>query len=1071
MEAATRVKALTKALKQAEARAERDAQQQARSKVKAAEADAADARRELEEHRWRLAEANRARNYFQATAEKVLDSNAVMAEQLAAVTAQLAKARASEARMAKMTALASRQVGRDARKELLRLENERKAEAAELQRTKEAVRTAEARASEAEAALADIEAVSTEAMKDAEAARAEAMAQAEEAVEARGSQRSLEHSLSLLQEQLSRCRERKEVLVKQRGTLPASRTKEEWAELSAGAFRKAQARERAYLGGLFSSHNFRMQDVAAAIAEMGCAEELFMTKPLFTLHYEAVKKLMTKLEMENFGEQFGLFLHCELHVPFAKVLLLTQAGCKKFNHVLDKYESVPLLYDRHHKGEVIMVPRIAPPRSKLEPLIRRIQEQLGVEHSENGLLAFRSLAVVIQELLAQDPGSCGMPALPFFLGGAHPLPLVISLDATGHGAQQLNTIALKNPYLPQSAQLLRIFGLGNCSDDRNGSTRLLGPNLNYINGLLEATTVCLPVGTAAGAATATIAPMILGVFDVSALRHLEHVAASGWCGCSRDKALRVIPRKPKDIPDMYVCLKACNGPKVSERYAKAHCPLPDGRILPCPCCDFGHGSDEDTRTKLAQLESDYARLAAVQTKAGKAAFSKWRMEHARAHENIQPGQYGKPMFHMDMDDIVLDLLHLAELNMPKIPWKHGLLNNASDDARELISNQLKEWKHPLDCRRKDDNRCRAQKWFTGEAWSSFIQGTGGSPGGPRAIAKLALMMAEDLRKRGVVHGMGTEQDDENPPIESAGTAATGGGRGHGGRGRGRGRGRARGRAAFTEAVLSARQQQARTAEPESDDTPDAEAEEAGAQHIPTAIEQAADPNDLKVIRDLYGSRAQTIINLLLSFDAYFNWYYPLKESIPFLADKELREERAFENMRTAIDVQEIYERVTISNHKSFMPHGAVFKVTSDILKLGDTWSVCLSALELQNAETKRVATSSGSRNLTLRHSGECRAKPMKLAQGPARLLTTKGYGTTQALSTLRNLLVTQYLRRGDGIASIPDSRRKVRLFQHGRTSLKSVGNSAADRAATYDPRDDTCVEAFVRLLADLAESE
>ena len=72
MEAATRVKALTKALKQAEARAERDAQQQARSKVKAAEADAADARRELEEHRWRLAEANRARNYFQATAEKVL---------------------------------------------------------------------------------------------------------------------------------------------------------------------------------------------------------------------------------------------------------------------------------------------------------------------------------------------------------------------------------------------------------------------------------------------------------------------------------------------------------------------------------------------------------------------------------------------------------------------------------------------------------------------------------------------------------------------------------------------------------------------------------------------------------------------------------------------------------------------------------------------------------------------------------------------------------------------------------------------------------------------------------------
>ena len=31
-------------------------------------------------------------------------------------------------------------------------------------------------------------------------------------------------------------------------------------------------------------------------------------------------------------------------------------------------------------------------------------------------------------------------------------------------------------------------------------------------------------------------------------------------------------------------------------------------------------------------------------------------------------------------------------------------------------------------------------------------------------------------------------------------------------------------------------------------------------------------------------------------------------------------------------------------------------------------------------------------------------------------------------------------------------------------------NSAADRAAEYDPRDDTCVKAFVALLAELAGS-
>ena len=40
---------------------------------------------------------------------------------------------------------------------------------------------------------------------------------------------------------------------------------------------------------------------------------------------------------------------------------------------------------------------------------------------------------------------------------------------------------------------------------------------------------------------------------------------------------------------------------------------------------------------------------------------------------------------------------------------------------EVVSQTLKEWRHPLDPRRKDDNRQRAQKWFTGEKWHSFLR--------------------------------------------------------------------------------------------------------------------------------------------------------------------------------------------------------------------------------------------------------------------------------------------------------------------------------------------------------------
>eukprot|EP00965_Chrysotila_dentata_P122121 4037530-Pleurochrysis_carterae.AAC.1 len=137
------------------------------------------------------------------------------------------------------------------------------------------------------------------------------------------------------------------------------------------------------------------------------------------------------------------------------------------------------------------------------------------------------------------------------------------------------------------------------------------------------------------------------------------------------------------------------------------------RACIAPGCTYGHNSS-DSATELAELLQTEAMLKKDSTKAGKARFSRWRMGHARTHANVQPGNYGKPMLNSDMDQHILDSLHLAKLGLPKTPWKYGIMNNASDDARAAISEQLADWKHPLDCRRKDNNRVRENKWFTGE---------------------------------------------------------------------------------------------------------------------------------------------------------------------------------------------------------------------------------------------------------------------------------------------------------------------------------------------------------------------
>ena len=146
-----------------------------------------------------------------------------------------------------------------------------------------------------------------------------------------------------------------------------------------------------------------------------------------------------------------------------------------------------------------------------------------------------------------------------------------------------------------------------------------------------------------------------------------------------------------------------------------------------------------------------------------------------------------------------------------------------------------------------------------------------------------------------------------------------------------------------------------------------------------------------------------------------------------------------------------------------MPHGAIFKTTRDILKVGDVWRYCTSSLELQNAETKRVAKSGGSCHKQTSSAGTRRSGGTNNLLGVAK--ATIGYGTSQCISTLRKLLGAKMLRRGDGVIALPESRRKERLLNVGRTKLASKYVKSEVLCRDYNPRLDTCIKAFVRLLA------
>ena len=899
---------------------------------------------------------------------------------------------------------------------------------------KKAKVAASAKVKEADERVVAAEHAVDTAQRDADAAIEEAEEEAQLAREARDEAHEATtdalHEVGVMRRREQRAKTTAEALRKKLEKVAPptrDRTPEERAALSRDAARQVAHRERLYLRSIFTAHEYSMDDLAVVLNELKLLTALFDTKSGFSIHFDKVEKLMVDVEKREFGNEFGLYLHYELHLTLAKILQLTQASCKSYHRVSDRYLPKVMLAHPWRADKAVNVPRLAPPRSKLEPLMKLIQEKLGVEAGEDGRLAFRDFGTVLQELCLQDPGIAGaMPPLPYFMGGVMELPIVIVFDATGFKSQQLNTIAVKNPYASQSANVLRIFGLGNCSDDHDGTSRLLGPNRDKLRALAQrrrtrktaaAETTCV----ACEGVEQEVPVRMLVSTDVAALRHCEMMACSGWCMCSRDRALRQTPKKPASKQEVRAFLKQCVSPTFVQRCELGHRTVP-GEDRPRPClaagCNFAH-RPEQAADEQAAMYAEELVLSSDKTKAGKAAFSKWRMTHAHAHGEVQPGEHGASMLEHDLDDQILDQLHMGELGCPKTPWKHGVLNNASDDARDEISAKCKKWKHPIDTRRKEDNRIKAEKWFTGEKWGTFCAGERGSPGGPQAIAEIVYIIAADMQKRGVVFGSGFELEAETGGRGSGrgGRGTVGGGRGSGRSSRGRGR---------SNAIFLAR---AVVAPATGASAPKTMAGEAGLRHVPTALELACDLPDLQIIRDLFGSRGQTIINSLLSFDGYFNWYYPIKNDCPKFGlqpdeiQQDLRLDLMFKNTCSAIDMHEIFERISIRKHGSYLPHGAIFKVSRDIDLVGDPWACGTASLELQNAETKRVADSGGARRLTMSDTGVSR-KPMRgTHEGPARLVETKGYSGTMVTSTLNKLLAVSYLRSRTAAAPPPHRRR------------------------------------------------
>ena len=126
---------------------------------------------------------------------------------------------------------------------------------------------------------------------------------------------------------------------------------------------------------------------------------------------------------------------------------------------------------------------------------------------------------------------------------------------------------------------------------------------------------------------------------------------------------------------------------------------------------------------------------ADKTADGKKLTSARAAEYAALHPSQQV-EFEPPCTDMDMEDIIIDPLHCLLLNLPKVIWKYCWGDRMTNEQRELVAEYLISIGCPPDVRAKGDGRDANNKWFSGEAFAWFCEGSDTSPGLAQNVAEI-----------------------------------------------------------------------------------------------------------------------------------------------------------------------------------------------------------------------------------------------------------------------------------------------------------------------------------------------
>eukprot|EP00965_Chrysotila_dentata_P155870 5150448-Pleurochrysis_carterae.AAC.1 len=283
--------------------------------------------------------------------------------------------------------------------------------------------------------------------------------------------------------------------------------------------------------------------------------------------------------------------------------------------------------------------------------------------SNDGHIAFQSLGTQLQSMAEETCKLLGVDLSHF--SAERPLQALIQLDAARRRTRQFLPVVLKNPeHDTQSCFSLRLLALAIwLKDDREGTRRVLAPNLKLSQQMLQTREALLHPPGDAGTAAIKVAVRLRFTGDFAGIRAIE----GQLCACDREVTHAVPSMEAvSSVKNLKTLNATClNTISANTRWLRIHTPLPVEAVpRPCDLCSFAHDPD-CAEEQLTIFQGELKRLQADTTEKGKEALSKYIRNHKQRHANTGPGPECVPLTSAALLDWVLDLLHV-DLNLGKL---------------------------------------------------------------------------------------------------------------------------------------------------------------------------------------------------------------------------------------------------------------------------------------------------------------------------------------------------------------------------------------------------------------------